>query len=159
MNRRRLSVWLFAVVLASGVVAANPGDQGAAPPTPQSTPQTAPVFRGGVNYVLVDAYPQKAGKIVEGLTAADFQVLEDGKPQTIDVVEFVRVEGRQPDSTFRDPNTLREMYAAAADPHARVFVVFLDTAHTAVDGSQRIRGPLVSTLDSIMTVSYTHLRA
>ena len=52
MNCRRLSVWLFAVLLTSGVVAANPGDQGAAPPPPQSTPQTAPVFRGGVNYVL-----------------------------------------------------------------------------------------------------------
>ncbi len=119
-----------------------------APARPAS--QTPPVFRGGVNYVLVDAYPQRNGQIVEGLKAGDFQVLEDGKPQTIEALEFVRVDTRQPESAYRDPNTVAEMTAAAADPHARVFVVFLDTAHTAVDGSNRIRVPLVKALNNII---------
>jgi VWFA-related protein len=118
-------------------------------PAPAAT-QTAPIFRGGVNYVLVDAYPQRGGRIVEGLKAEDFQILEDGKPQRIDGFEFVRVGARQPDSAYRDPNTVAEMNAAAADPHARVFVVYLDTAHTTVDGSNRIRVPLVRALNSII---------
>lgn len=29
-------------------------------------------------------------RVVEGLTAADFTILEDGQPQTIDTFEFVR---------------------------------------------------------------------
>ena len=35
----------------------------------------SPVFRGGTTLVQVDAYPTKDGKIVEGLTKADFEVL------------------------------------------------------------------------------------
>ncbi|MEO8482688.1 MAG: VWA domain-containing protein [Acidobacteriota bacterium] len=124
--------------------------QNAPAPSPPAPAQTQPVFRGGVNYVLVDAYPQRNGQIVEGLKADDFQILEDGKPQTVDAFEFVRVDTRQPESAYRDPNTISEMNAAAADPHARVFVVFLDTAHTKVDGSNRIRVPLVKTLNSII---------
>src|SRR4029453_19201323 len=46
-----------------------------------------PAFRSGANYVRVDAYPTISGKPAEDLTAADFRVLEDGKPQTIDTFE------------------------------------------------------------------------
>ena len=42
------------------------------------------------------------------------------------------------------------MEALAADPHNRVFVVYLDTLHTQVDGSHNIRGPLVDALNRII---------
>ena len=61
-------------------------------------PQQPPTFRTGVNLVRVDAYPSRDGKIVEGLTAADFEVFEDGRPQRIDAFEFVRL-----DAGARDP--------------------------------------------------------
>ena len=32
-------------------------------------PAQGPVFRGGVNFVSVDAYPRRDGKVIEGLTA------------------------------------------------------------------------------------------
>jgi VWFA-related protein len=35
----------------------------------------------------------KDGRVIEGLTAKDFSVVEDGTPQTISFVEFQRVEG------------------------------------------------------------------
>jgi hypothetical protein len=41
--------------------------------------------------VTADVYPQRDGRILEGLTAADFDVLEDGRPQKVERVEFVRV--------------------------------------------------------------------
>jgi VWFA-related protein len=130
-----------------------------ASPTPQNPPPAAgqapatprqPVFRGGANFVLVDAYPQRDGRLVEGLTAADFEVREDGKPQQVEMFEFVRVEPSLSETTRRDPNNQREAEALVADPHNRVFVVYLDTIHTTVDGSYRIRAPLVDALNRII---------
>ena len=121
-------------------------------PGAQSSPQQKPpVFRGGAALVTVDVYPQQDGKIVEGLKAADFEVLEDGKPQTVESAEFVRIEPALSDAERRDPNTQGEMLALAADPKNRVFVVFLDAQHTTIDGSHRIRRPLVETLQRVMT--------
>jgi hypothetical protein len=120
--------------------------QSAPPQTP--TPQ-APVFRAGVNLVTVDAYPVRDGRVIEGLTTADFEVLEDGQPQKVESFEFVRVEPT-PASVQRDPNTVGESLKLAADPHNRVFVVFLDTHFVRLDGSHDIRRPLVRMLDEIL---------
>src|SRR3954469_19698360 len=89
----------------------------------------APLFRGGVAFVNVDVYPRRDGRLVEGLTANDFQVFEDGKPQKVDAFEFIRIEPNAPTDERRDPNTKEEGDKLAADPHNRVFVVFLDLYH------------------------------
>ena len=112
--------------------------------------QQQPVFRAGSVLVTVDTYPQRDGRIVEGLTAADFEVLEDNKPQKIEEVEFVRIEPALTVESRRDPNNQREMMTLVADPHNRVFVTYLDTAHTTVEGSHRIRQPLIDTLNRVM---------
>jgi VWFA-related protein len=112
--------------------------------------QRPPVFRGEAVLVTVDVYPQRDGKIVEGMTAADFQVLEDGKPQKVETVEFVRIEPSLSESTRRDPNSMREMLALVADPHVRTFVVFLDQLHVTVAGSHAIRRPMVDSLNRII---------
>jgi VWFA-related protein len=112
--------------------------------------QTPSVFRAGTNLVLVDAYPQRDGRIVEGLTPDDFDVLEDGVPQKVDAFEFVRIDPGVSGAARRDPNNVREMREQAADPHNRVFVVYLDTLHTTVEGSNVIRAPLVNALDQII---------
>lgn len=64
---------------------------------------------------------------MEGLGAADFKVFEDGRPQEIDSVEFVRIEPNTPDAERRDPNSQAEANALAADPRNRVFVVYSTT--------------------------------
>jgi len=116
----------------------------------QQQPPPRQVFRGGANFVLVDAYPSRDGQIVEGLTATDFEILEDGKPQKIEAFEFVRVEHGLSESERRDPNNQREVIEAVADPHNRIFVVFLDISHVTVEGSHRIRRPLIDALNRII---------
>lgn len=115
-------------------------------------PQRPPVFRGESVLVTVDAYPQRNGRIVEGLTAADFQVLEDGKPQAVENIEFVRIEPSQSESLRRDPGSMNEMYALVANPHNRIFVVFLDQPHVTIAGAHASRQPLVDTLDHLIGV-------
>jgi len=117
---------------------------------PQPPQQRLPVFRGESVLVTVDAYPQRDGHIVEGLKAQDFQVLEDGKAQAIEEVEFVRVEPAPVESERRDPNSVGEMLQLAADPHNRVFVVFLDQLHVTIGGSFATRRPMVDALNHII---------
>ena len=119
----------------------------------QQTPpqqQRPPVFRGEAVLVTVDVYPQREGKIVEGLKAEDFQILEDGKPQAVENVEFVRVEPSLSESERRDPGSISEMLRQASDPHNRVFVVFLDQMHVTIAGSHTTRRPMVDTLNRII---------
>ena len=117
-------------------------------PPASSTPQepSPPVFRGGVNFVNVDAYPRRDGHVVEGLRAEDFQVLEDGKPQKVETFEFIRTEPNAVDSDRRDPNSDEDSNRQAADPRNRVFVVYLDIFHTTFNGARDTRRPLLDFL-------------
>ncbi len=110
---------------------------------PQERP---PVFRGGVNFVSVDAFPRRDGKVVEGLTKDDFQILEDGKPQKVETLEFVHIDPNPADADRRDPTDEKDAERQAADPHNRLFVVFLDLAHTTIAGSYQARRPVVDFL-------------
>lgn len=117
-----------------------------APPTSAGDDQQRPIFRAGTTFVSVDAYPRIDGRIVEGLTAGDFQILEDGVPQTVEAFQFIRVEPNAPDDERRDPNTQADSDRQAADPRARVFVVYLDLTHTTIPGSYYAREPILQFL-------------
>jgi VWFA-related protein len=93
---------------------------------PQQPPQP-PVFRAGAHYVRVDAYPTRDGKIIEGLTADDFAVFEDGKPQQIAAVELVPYDA-PPDDDRDSIMSARQGLELAANPHYRVFVFVIDRA-------------------------------
>jgi len=110
------------------------------------TPQQRPVFRSGAIYVNVDAYPRKDGKIVDNLTKADFEILEDGKPQAVEEFEFVRVAPNTPDEERRDPTSIEDSNRQAADPHNRVFVVYLDIFSVTLFGSNYARAPIIEFL-------------
>jgi VWFA-related protein len=131
------------VLVVSGVAAAIA--QGQAPQNPQR-----PVFRSDAHFVIVDAYPLRDGKVVEGLTAADFVVKEDGVPQAIDTFEFIAGAPPEPESSRREPNTITESREMAADPRSRAFVVDLDIDHVSIPGSHRIRVPLVRMLNEML---------
>lgn len=113
-----------------------------APPTPQR-----PTFRAGALFVRVDAYPARDGRIVKGLTKDDFEILEDGQPQAIESFEFIEFATWTPEALRRDPNSVRESLALAADPRYRVFVLYLDMYHVEVSGSHRVRRPLIEFLN------------
>src|SRR5580765_2139848 len=111
--------------------------------------QQRPVFRGGTHFVRVDAYPLQDGKIVEGLTPNDFEILEDGKPQAIESFDFVKFDTFTPEAERRDPATQRAGFDLAADPRYRVFVIFVDLVFSTESGAvapindlDRIQKPL-----------------
>ena len=109
-----------------------------------------PTFRSGANYVRVDMYATRDGQPVNDLTASDLEVLEDGIPQKIEDFEHVVVRSAGTSASRVEAGGLRESREAAGDPRARVFVIFLDTYHTQLEGSAIMRKPLVAFLDRVL---------
>jgi VWFA-related protein len=114
-----------------------------APDTP-SAPDQQPIFRAGINFVRVDAIvTDRQGNPVGDLKETDFEILEDGKPQSIEQFRFVKVDGTAaPDSQGRI-RTRADEERAAADDDARIFVFFLDDYHVRLGNSMGARKPLV----------------
>jgi VWFA-related protein len=115
--------------------------------------QQRPVFRSDVNFVTVDAYPLIDGRVVEGLTLADFEVREDGRPQHVESFEYVRADARLTEAERRDPDNQREMLDQLVDPRARVFVAFLDANNVGISGAFYSRLPLLELFDRILAPS------
>jgi VWFA-related protein len=116
----------------------------------QQDPQQKPTFRTGINLVRVDAYPSRDGKIIEGLTADDFDVFEDGVRQKVESFQFIQFPQNNPAGERRDPNSQREGFQLAADPSYRVFVVYLDNLHVDFTDSHRVRVPLITFLNRVL---------
>jgi VWFA-related protein len=114
----------------------------------QAAPQPEqPIFRARVNLVRVDVSVfGRDGEPLIGLQPEDFVVKEDGILQTVETVQFVRLNGQTPpdrqDSTAIRSAAHAEVEAARED--VRVFVLFLDDYH--VDKSPTIMIPLRRTL-------------
>jgi VWFA-related protein len=138
------------VILLACVWERGPSAVPAALQAPQTQAQQRPVFRGGTHFVRVDAYPLQDGKIVEGLEPADFDVLEDGKPQTIESFDYVRFDPFTAEADRREPSSQRESFDLAADPRNRVFVIFVDMVGAGRTDVSRIQRPLANFLDRIV---------
>ena len=109
--------------------------------------QSQQPIRVGTNFVRVDVYPTKDGRIVDGLVAADFEVLEDGVPQTIETFEHV-MPVRGPQAARTQPSSQRDMLQALANPRNRVFLVFLDGAFVDDVHARAINEPLIKFLST-----------
>ncbi len=61
----------------------------------QASSQAPKVFRSGLNLVSVDVIVRdKSGTVVRGLTAADFEMREDGRPQEISSFSFEEITNK-----------------------------------------------------------------
>jgi len=141
--RTRIPLGICLLVSAAAVLGAQ------APASPPSAQR--PTFRGGINYVKVDMYAStRDGVPITDLKPEDLELLEDGKPQAIKDFEHVQVATSTPQDLRVEPNTVAESREMAADPRARVFVIFLDTYHTSVFGSANMRQPLVRFIDRLL---------
>ena len=96
MQKRLRLAALLVLFAAAGITAGqNPPPQPPAPspPPPQQQQQAQqPTFRVRVDYVEVDVVvTDRQGNLVRDLKKEDFQVLEDGKPQTITTFALVDI--------------------------------------------------------------------
>ncbi len=98
----------------------------------------------------MDVYPTRNGEPVPDLERADLELLEDGVPQTIEQFERISLQPTTNRESRRDPNTVAESREQAADPRRRVFVIFLDTGMTTLEGSHAARRPIVEMLDRLI---------
>jgi VWFA-related protein len=120
------------------------------PSSPSSQSTQPPRFRGGANMVRVDVFATKSGEPVQDLTAADFEVYEDNAPQKIDSFEHVVVQPAGPQAERVEPGSVTAANQLAADPHRRVFVIYLDTGTVDVAGSHDIKEPLIDLLTQVV---------
>ena len=109
-----------------------------------------PTFRTGANYVRVDMYVTANGKPVTDVRQDEVEVLEDGVPQKIDAFEHILVPRGGSADQRPEVDGLGASRDAAGDPRSRVFVIFLDTYHTQLEGSANIRRPLVNFLNRVL---------
>ena len=88
------------------------------------------------------------GRSVETLTQADFEVREDGTPQSIDALRFVKKANPsgavEPGPTIESESDER---AAAAVPNTRLFAFFLDEYHVSAASAARVRSALLRFID------------
>lgn len=84
----RLPLLAAAIVLGATSLLTASG-AGQVPPAPAQNP--APVFRAGADVVSVEASVRRDRRAVVGLTAADFELLDNGVPQEISDVNYEKL--------------------------------------------------------------------
>jgi VWFA-related protein len=97
----------------------------------QPPPQPPPVFRAGTNQVRVDVTVlDRKGEPVTNLTKDDFDVREDGIPQTVDTLKLIEASGEAPEDDMSLPiRSPQHAAVEAARDDIRVFVIFWDEYH------------------------------
>jgi VWFA-related protein len=118
----------------------------ASPQAPQA-PQAAqpPPFRGGTNLVQVDAIVTDDNRLpVTDLTAADFELLDDGKPVTIDRVRFLGAAEYPADATLAPIRTHEDEEREASRDDVRVYAIVLDDYHVQRLNELRVIEPLLA---------------
>lgn len=148
MAHTRWTAALLALVVVTSVSAVGTQQQPATntPPSAPGAPGAPeqPVFRAGINFVRVDAIvTDRQGNPIRDLQQSDFEITEDGKPQSIEQFRFVRVDGTAPPETQGRIRTRADEERAAANDDARIFVFFLDDYHVRLGNSMAARKQLV----------------
>jgi VWFA-related protein len=139
MSKGRLLLTLLAALLAGGVTAQNA--KPVATPAPASTPAPKPIISFGaeVTSVEVDAIVTDAsGNVIRGLTAADFEIREEGKPQRVDVAAFIDLP--IPTAAAAAENVApRDVRTNETPFEGRLYVIVLDDLHTGATRSTAVR--------------------
>jgi VWFA-related protein len=136
---RRVASLAVLVVLLGGLsgTAQEPAPQNPPPaaPSPQDQPaadQQPPVFRGGINFVRVDAIvTDREGRPVLDLRPEDFEITEDDAAQTIETFKLIELDGGLlgTDGPPRAIRTDADEETEAGRDDVRLFAIFLDDYH------------------------------
>ncbi len=108
---------------------------------PQPPAQQTPTFRVEVNYVEIDARTVDAqGRFVDDLNQNEFQIVEDGTPQTISVFTRVKLPlERQDPPLFKGTPIEPDVQNNLREFNGRVFVLVLDDLQTDARRSMLLR--------------------
>ena len=124
------------IVVAAGVVLA----------AAQQTAPQPPRFRVAVDAVSIDAVvTDRKGQVVRDLTAADFEILQDGKPQRVVFAEFVPVAAALPPTPAVAAGTRTAPAPTAPPPPltrdqvSRTIVIVVDDLGLSFEGINNVR--------------------
>ena len=122
-----LGAALLAVVVAAAVV------QGQQP-----APSPGPSFRVEVNYVELDASVTDAqGNVVTTLTAEDFEVLEDGRPQKVTAFSLVNLPIARAERPLFAAQPIEADVQTNEQVEGRIYLIVLDDLH--IDPARGVR--------------------
>jgi VWFA-related protein len=116
-----------------------------------------PQFSAGVDIVEVDvSVTDKSGHPITDLTAQDFQVLEDGQPQTIQAIYLATLDRTVLKTAPAAQEAPEATVGAATVPERRelkqrVFIFLLDMNHLSAAGFTRSRDAITSFIKDGMT--------
>src|SRR3954462_6493821 len=120
-------------------------------PAPDA-PAGQPAFRAGINFVRVDVIvSDKSGANIADLKQSDFEITEDGKPQTVETFKFIKLDGGAapgPDGPPRAIRTDADEESEAARDDVRLFAIFLDDYHVRRLANMSVRDPLTKFIES-----------
>jgi len=123
-----------------------PATQAAPPPAgqaPQGQPPLLPpiIFKSEINYVEVDAVVvDERGTPVKGLTKDDFQVFEDGKPQTVATFSEVEIPVERGEGLLFETKAIQpDVKSNREGFDGRLYVILLDDYHTGALRSIRVK--------------------
>ncbi|MEX2270234.1 MAG: VWA domain-containing protein [Vicinamibacterales bacterium] len=150
--RRFVAACLAGCTAASlGVISAQPFDSAQGQPPPPPPPpqeQQQPLIRRGINFIRVDVLvtDRKTGKPVTDLTPADFEVVEDNKPQTVETFRLIDMDvpvvGEIADAA--PIRSLDQQEREMQRDDVRVIAILLDDYHVRRGNDMAIREKLAS---------------
>jgi VWFA-related protein len=132
-TRIRIAAVVSLFAAAAAVLVA---DQAPAPAQPQP-----PTFKLRVDYVEVDVVvTDRNGNLVKDLKKEDFQVLEDGKAQTVTAFTQVDIPIERADRPLYSDSPFEPDVRTNESPFdGRVYVMVIDDLHTNFGRSQRVK--------------------
>lgn len=132
-SRLRLALAGVIVLAIGAALSAGQTSQSQAPPTP--------TFKAEVEYVEVDALvTDEQGRFVPDLRKEDFQIFEDGKPQTIASFALVEIPVERNERPLFASVPIEPDVQSNERPFAgRMYVMVLDDLHTAPLRAQLVK--------------------
>jgi len=118
---------------------------------PASRGGAQPTFRGGVNVVRVDVnVTDSRGNTVTDLAKEEFEIVEDGRPQTIDFFRQIRIDAAVSDATRpRQVLTRDSEEREASRDDVRVFAIMLADYQVCAQRSRLVREALSSFINQL----------
>ena len=128
-------------MLAGTVLTAGQAPAPAPPPAQGSQGPQGPTFKVQVDYIEVDAFvTDQNGRFVRDLKKEDFQLFEDGKPQTVNAFALVDIPIERGERPLFAAAPLEPDVKTNAQPfEGRIYILLLDELHVLPEHTVRVR--------------------